>query len=63
MCVRTLLFVVCRNRKFYKVQVLSSDGQLLPPIGIKKQLEKVFEMAGGLWISLSALNFGLCLTR
>ena len=50
-CVQhSILYHVCggRNRKFYKVQVLSSDGQLLAPSGIKKQIEKVFEMAGGL---------------
>ena len=36
-----------RQGKFYQVEVVSRDGQILPPKEIKKQLQKVVEMAGG----------------
>jgi len=39
--------VVCRQGKFYHVEVVSKDGsKILPPKEIKQQLEKVVEMAG-----------------
>lgn len=36
-----------RQGKFYVVQVTTKDGRVFPPSLIKKQLEKVVEMAGG----------------
>jgi carnitine O-palmitoyltransferase 1 len=38
--------VVIRQGKFYKIQVATEDGRLIPSVLIKKQLEKVVEMAG-----------------
>ena len=36
-----------RQGKFYKLNIISEDGRVLPPIGIKKQLEKIVKIAGG----------------
>lgn len=36
-----------RQGKFYKMDIVSEDGHVLPPIGIKKQIEKIVKMAGG----------------
>lgn len=38
--------VVIRQGKMYKIQVTTRDGRIFPPSLIKKQLEKVIEMAG-----------------
>ena len=31
----------------YKIQVLGTDGEVLPPVVIKRQLELVLQLAGG----------------
>lgn len=40
-------FIPCRQGKLFHVEVMSPDGRVLPPQGIKRQLERVLEMAGG----------------
>jgi carnitine O-palmitoyltransferase 1 len=39
-------FVIYRRGKYYKLQVLSEDGQVQSPLGIRRGLEKIMEMAG-----------------
>ncbi|KAL5517212.1 hypothetical protein EMCRGX_G002713 [Ephydatia muelleri] len=38
--------LVCRQGRFYLVDVISKDGKVLSPQGIRAQLEKVVNMAG-----------------
>lgn len=36
-----------RQGRFYTIELITKDGRVFPPSLIKKQLEKVVEMAGG----------------
>ena len=51
LCVLLVMsYVLCHYRrkgKYFKMEVLSKSGQLLPPKGIRDKLEKIMEMAGG----------------
>ena len=38
---------ISRKGKFFKIEVKSKNGRVLPPKGIRDQLEKVVKMAGG----------------
>ena len=41
------LAIALRKGKFYKLDVVSEHGCVLPPVEIKKHLEKIVKMAGG----------------
>ena len=40
-------FLSCRKNKFFRLEVLSKTGQVLPPKVIRDKLEQIMEMAGG----------------
>ena len=54
------MFTFSRRGKFYVMDVFSSKtGRLLSPKMIKKQLEKIVEMAGGLLVHCTELHLVL----
>ena len=43
----SLIYYISRQGKMYKIQVTSKEGEVLPPVVIRRQLEQVSQLAGG----------------